>query len=103
MVEDICPVCGLPKDLCVCKDIEREEATQRIKVYTEKAKFRKYVTIIEGIEKQQAKDVFKELKRKLACGGAIKEGKLILQGDHKKKVKELLVKMGYKENLIEVI
>ncbi len=103
MVEEICPVCGLPKDLCVCGTIKREEATQRIKVSTSKAKFNKYVTVVEGIEKGELKDVFKELKRKLACGGAIKDQKIILQGDHKKKIKELLIKMGYKESLIEVI
>ena len=100
MVE-ICPVCGLPKDLCVCGTIRREELT-RIKVYTVKAKFGKFMTVVEGAEKKDLKDVFKSLKKKLACGGAIKEGKIYLQGDHRRRIKELLVKLGYKEENIEI-
>jgi len=100
MSEEICPTCGLPKSLCVCKVIEREAKV--VKVYTVLRKFRKPVTIIEGIDKKSGKSVSKELKRKLACGGTWKEGKVELQGNHKARVKDLLVKMGYEEDQIEV-
>ena len=36
---EICPKCGLPKELCVCETIAKEE--QRIKVRSEKRKFGK--------------------------------------------------------------
>ena len=36
---DICPKCGLPRDLCVCESIAKE--TQKIEVTTEKKKFGK--------------------------------------------------------------
>ena len=103
MAADICSTCGLPKDLCVCKTLEREGAVKRIKISKAKAKFRKFVTVVEGIEKSQIKDVYKELKRKLACGGAIKDDSIVLQGDHTKKVKDLLIKMGYKEDIIDEV
>ncbi len=99
---DICNVCGLPKDICVCGEIRKGEVTRRIKVYTVKAKFGKFMTVVEGIEKEDLKTVFKELKRKLACGGAVKEEKIYLQGDHKRRIVDLLVKIGYKRDNIEV-
>ena len=99
-MSEICPVCGLPKELCVCDEIKGEAA--RIKVKLVKAKFGKFMTVVEGIEKSQLKPTLKELKRKLACGGAIKEGKLYLQGDHKRRIKKFLVNLGYKEENIEM-
>jgi len=101
-MEDICPRCGLPKDLCVCEEIAKE--TQKIKIRTDKARFGKIVTIIEGLDSSiDGEMLAKELKKSLACGGTFKEGKLILQGDHKNKVKELLIKKGFKEDQIDVI
>jgi translation initiation factor 1 len=98
---DKCPKCGMLKDLCVCEILDKQ-GTSKIKVYATKKKFRKLVTIIEGIDKAQLKDTTKELKNKLACGGSSKEGKIILQGNHKRKVSELLKKLGYPEESIEV-
>ena len=100
MSEEICPTCGLPKSLCVCKVIEREANV--IKIYTVVRKFRKKMTIVEGKDKKNGKSVSKELKRKLACGGTFKEGKIELQGDHRTRVKDLLVQMGYEEDQIEL-
>lgn len=99
---EICPKCGLPKDLCVCEILEREE-TQRIRVYTTRKKFRKLVTIIEGIPKENINKTAKELKQHLACGGTAKEGIIILQGDQKRHIKKALVKLGYREENIEVV
>ena len=59
-------------------------------------------TIIEGIDEKSGKSISKELKRKLACGGTWKEGKVELQGDHKSKLRQLLKDMGYDETQIEI-
>jgi len=99
---EICPVCGLPKEICICKEIEKE-APKKIKIYTQKRKFRKFVTAIEGIEKNEVNEVAKELKIKIACGGTAKKGVIILQGNHKEKVKNYLLKMGYPEESITVV
>ncbi|MBI2005205.1 MAG: stress response translation initiation inhibitor YciH, partial [Candidatus Aenigmarchaeota archaeon] len=37
-----------------------------------------------------------------ACGGTVKEGHIELQGNHKNKAKEILVKLGYSEEQIEI-
>ena len=98
---EICQTCGLPKDLCVCDLLDKEE-TKRIKVYTTKAKFNKYVTVVEGFDRKQIKETLKELKRKLACGGSIKGDVVVLQGDHKRRVPEILADFGFKKEVIEV-
>jgi translation initiation factor 1 len=95
----VCSKCGLPVDLCTCRAIEREE--EKIKVYIEKRKFGKPITIIEGI-KENAKEIVSQLKQKLGCGGTFKNNHIELQGDHRIKLKDLLVKLGYKEEQIEI-
>jgi hypothetical protein len=48
---EICPTCGLPKDICVCGEISKEQ--QRIKVRLETRKFGRAVTIIDGIDSKE--------------------------------------------------
>ncbi len=98
-MSEVCPKCGLPKELCVCGAIDKE--AQKIKVYTEKRRFGKISTIVEGID-ANAKETASQLKSRLACGGTLKEGHIELQGDHRRKIKELLVKLGYDEEQIEI-
>jgi translation initiation factor 1 len=99
---EVCPKCGLPKDLCICQTIAKEE--ERIRIYTEKKMYGKTVTIIEGISKAvDVKNILKELKTKLACGGTLKNNLIELQGDHKKRAKEILIKSGFQEDKIEII
>ena len=60
------------------------------------------MTTISGFENEDsAEQLGKTLKKKLACGGTTKDKVIELQGDHRKKVKELLLSMGYKEGLID--
>ncbi|NIO44566.1 MAG: tRNA lysidine(34) synthetase TilS [Candidatus Aenigmarchaeota archaeon] len=98
---EVCPICGLPKELCICKTIAKEEA--KIRVYLEKRTYGKMVTIVDGIEeKANPKDLAKKLKTKLACGGTYKNGRIELRGDHKRKLKKLLIDAGFPEEKIEV-
>ena len=101
-MSEICPKCGLVKELCVCETIAKE--SQLIKVYIERKKFKKVSTIIEGIDQKDIdiKDLAKRLKAQFACGGTVKEGKIELQGDHKNKVKAILVNIGFPPDTIEV-
>jgi len=101
-MSEICPKCGLPKELCVCETIAKE--SQIIKVYVIKKKFGKKYTVIEGIDSKEIdmKDLTKKLKTKFACGGTAKEGRIELQGDHKQRVKENLVQMGFSQETIDV-
>lgn len=99
-MEDICEICGLPKNICVCKDISMEQ--QKIKIKTWRRRFGKYVTVISGFDNENtAKEIGKSLKKKFACGGTVKGDKVELQGNHSKNAKEFLLKQGYKEELID--
>ena len=93
-------ITGLPEELGIEEALEKEEA--RIRVYTETRRFGKPTTIIEGITKD-VKSILKELRRKLACGGTFKDNHIELQGDHRKRIKEILVSLGFKEDQIEIL
>ena len=96
---NICPKCGLPKEACICEEIAKSE--QRVVIKTEKRKFGKLTTVVTGLGKDvNIKDVAKALKNELACGGTIKNGEIELQGDHRRKIKEELIKLGFKEEQI---
>ncbi len=99
---EVCSKCGLVKELCVCESIAKE--SQVIRVYLERKKFRKFYTIIEGIDEKEIdyKDLTKKLKNEFACGGTSKKGRIELQGDHKNKVKKFLIGAGFPPDSIEV-
>lgn len=98
---NVCQKCGLVKELCVCETIAKEE--QRIQVLTIKRSYGKIITLVKGINKKDIdlKNIAKNLKSKMACGGTVKEGVIELQGDHRQKVKEELIRMGFPPESIE--
>jgi len=91
----ICPTCGLPKEICACEEIAREQ--QEIRITTAKRRYGKIVTIVEGINTSDINidDLARQLKTKCAAGGTAKDGKIELQGDHKKKVEAVLQELGF--------
>ena len=97
---EICPKCGLPKQACVCEQIVK--SSQKIKVTTVKKAYGKIATQVSGFDREiDVKKIAKELKNELACGGTYKDNIIELQGDHSKRVKPLLVKLGFEEDSIE--
>lgn len=97
----VCNQCGLPEDLCVCDVIVKEQ--QKIEVKIEKKKFGKKYTIISGFEKEvDVSELAKKLKAKFACGGTGKEHRVELQGDHRSRMKDALVKLGFPKETIEI-
>lgn len=101
-MSEVCPKCGLPKELCVCETIAKKDQQIRIKV--EKRKFGKIITTIEGIDEKNIdiKDLAKKLKNKLACGGTVKEGRIELQGDHAQRAKTMLVALGFSQETVKI-
>ncbi len=66
-----------------------------------KRKFGKMTTIISGLEKgMDIKKIARELKEELGCGGTVKDNVIELQGDHRRKIKPILVEMGFNEDSI---
>ena len=100
-MSSICEKCGLPEELCTCETMVKEK--EKIKVSLDRRRYGKFITIVEGISKDSDnKKVLKELKNALACGGTMKEGIIELQGNHKGRVKGVLVKLGFTEDQIDV-
>ena len=91
----VCNTCGLPKELCICEEIAREQ--QDIRIYVVKRRYGKKVTIIDGINPHEidVDELCKKLKTRCASGGTVKAGKIELQGDHQKKVKEAMDELGF--------
>ena len=101
MVE-ICPICGLPKDICVCGEISREQ--QKIVVRREIRRYRRAMTVIEGIDEKDVDlgRLAQKMKAFCACGGTAKNGQILLQGDQRENAHLFLIQMGYPEENVEV-
>ena len=102
-MSEICSKCGLPKDLCVCESIAKEE--QKIEITLVKRRFGKLITVIEGIDNKtiNIKELGKKLKSRLACGGTAKEKRIELQGNHLEKAKQFMVEEGFSSGSISTI
>lgn len=102
-MNQICPRCGLTKEICVCETIALE--SQVVKIRTVKRRFGKLTTLIEGIDKKSVnlKEIAKKLKEKFACGGTVKDGVIELQGNHILQVKQELINIGFDENSIKTM
>ncbi|MCL4406664.1 stress response translation initiation inhibitor YciH [Candidatus Parvarchaeota archaeon] len=109
---EVCPVCGLPKNLCICGTISQEQ--QKIKIYTKNVSYKRIVTVISGID-PKLNDVHaltKTLKTKIACGGTYKDIVTVISGidpklnDVHALTKTLKTKIAcggtYKDNVIEL-
>ena len=84
----------------MCDEIAK--SAQRIKVSTVKKKFGKISTIVSGFDKGiDIKGIAKSLKNELACGGTTRENEIELQGNHSKRIRPILVNLGFDENSIE--
>ena len=62
------------------------------------------MTVVKGFDQKNVDvpKIAKKLKSKLACGGTAKNGQIELQGDHKRRVKEVLADMGFSSDTIEI-
>lgn len=95
---EICNKCGLPKEICACGEILKQQA--RVVIRSEKRRYGKQMTLVEGLDADQ-KEIMKKLKAKLACGGTVKDGIIELQGNHVVRAKDILIGLGFPENTIQ--
>ncbi|MFY7838691.1 MAG: translation initiation factor [Lacibacter sp.] len=68
----------------------------RVKLET-KHRAGKTVTLVDGFvgTNEDAEKLGKQLKNLCGTGGSVKEGEIIVQGDHREKVLQFLLKNGY--------
>lgn len=101
-MSEICPICSLPKDICRCQELAKTE--QRIKVSVERRKWGREVTLIEGINSRDISlsELVTKLKMKCACGGSAKEGVIVLQGDHRHNIKNVLGDLGFPADNVDI-
>ena len=87
----ICPSCQKPVSECTCKKKKSRSQTNIkidgiIRVQREvKGRKGKTVTIVSGfqINADKLKNLASQLKRRCGTGGSVKDGVIIIQGDHR--------------------
>lgn len=71
---------------------------QRLTVFSDKKhRAGKIVSIISGFEMKVAEieTIAKQLKNHCGSGGSVKENEIIIQGDHREKIMQWLLKNGF--------
>lgn len=84
-------------------DQETEETTldpskQNLKIWLDRLKGGRVATVVRGFvgSADDLATLGKDLKKSCGVGGTAKDGEIIIQGDHRDRVVELLTKAGYK-------
>ena len=103
----ICPRCGEPMQACSCmgkrsKPRVNIETDGIIRIRREKKGRRgKTVTAINGFDSStdELKQIAKDIKAKCGTGGSIKDGVIIIQGDHRQAIQRELKKQGFNVKL----
>lgn len=58
----------------------------------------KAVSLVKGLmlSEDDLKTLAKKLKQECGTGGTVKDGVIEIQGEHRQKISEILIKLGYK-------
>jgi len=102
---DFCPTCGLRRENCRCphKSVSRHatsvpnDGIVRL-LRDRKGRGGKVVTLIAGVRANPAAldELATTLKRFCGSGGAVKDGVIEIQGDHRDRLSGKLAELGYK-------
>jgi translation initiation factor 1 len=100
----VCPRCGRPMAQCGCQKQPVRETPRpfpadgivRIRRETQGRKG-KTVSVIHGLPlaPEGLDDLARLLKQRCGSGGTVQEGTIVLQGDHRQRIREELEKQGY--------
>lgn len=87
------------------RDIEKELGLDEalaveasiVSIRVDNRRYGKAVTVLEGFDPAvDLKSLTKELKQKMGAGGTSHDGRIELQGDHVRDVREYLEKQGFR-------
>ena len=96
----ICPSCGQPAAKCTCRREKPKVQSDGIVRVRRKVKGRrgKTVTTISGIplKDDELRQLATELKRRCGTGGSVKDGIIVIQGDHRATLIPTLKQHGFK-------
>ena len=88
-----------PEEEIIDESQESDHSNDVVRIFLDrKARKGKEVTIVRGLsgDENVLKSLGKELKSKCGVGGTVKDGEIILQGNHRQKVMNILVDKGFK-------
>jgi len=104
----ICPSCGRPTSKCTC---QKKKTVEKKSIYPDdgivrirrevKGRKGKTVTAVFGVPLNDKKlqQFAKILKQKCGTGGTVKDGVIIIQGDHRETLLNEIKKEGYSVKL----
>ena len=104
----ICPSCGNPSTKCTCK---KRKTAKKQTIYPDdgivrirqevKGRKGKTVTAVFGIplDDKKLQQLAKSLKRKCGSGGTVKDGVILIQGDHRETLVDEIKQQGYNVKL----
>ena len=102
----LCPTCSAPVDMCRCKQVRAAAAQAKgdgiVRIRREKkGRKGKTVTTVTGVPlaPDALRDLAKDLKRRCGSGGALKEGVIEIQGDHRDTLRGELEDRGFQVKL----
>jgi translation initiation factor 1 len=78
--------------------VDLAPSDQQLRVWRDsKSRAGKTVTLVKGFQGSKAslEDLGKKLKSQCGVGGTVKDGDIIIQGDFRERVTDILLKMGY--------
>jgi translation initiation factor 1 len=98
-----CPDCGQSVKQCCCGQEKSRPPSDGVVRVSRQTKGRKGsgVCLITGVPLGEAalKKLAKQLKKKCGAGGAVKNGVIEIQGDHRQTLVDVLIQLGYKAKL----
>lgn len=96
MSNDLNSIAGLPDDLGIGDDLARAE--QRLSISVEGRRYGKPMTVVEGFDRGlvDLDELASTLKRRLAVGGTVTDGRIELQGAHDERLRAALEAEGFR-------
>lgn len=86
----------------MCESLSQEN--QRIIISNDKRKWGRVVTVVTfNGEIPDLKKMLKKAKTFCASGGTVRENQIEIQGEHRHKIRKLLIKEGFQIENIEIL
>lgn len=97
-----CPTCGQPIMDCSCGTDQAATGDGIVRLQRQvKGRNGKPVTIITGVPLagKELKALAKDIKNRCGVGGSIEDGNILIQGDKRDRIREVLEAKGYRVKL----